>query len=58
MKHKTKLQTTRENICKHLLQLADYCCHVIWFQFLREVIVVFIRHWIVIITVPLRFHVC
>ena len=29
--------------------------YVIWFQFLREGIVAYIRYWIEIITVPLRF---
>ena len=58
----SKIQNTRQS-CKlpgKTLKLTSTECSydVIWFHFLREVIVAYFRHWIEIITVPLRFHVC
>ena len=40
------------------LTSTEYSYYVIWFQLLLEGIVAYIRHWIEIITVPLRLHVC
>ena len=57
MKHKTKLQITRENIEK-LTSTAGSCYVIRGLSFFGKVIFDYIRHWVEIITVPLRFHIC